>query len=269
MNKNIIAVLALGLSGFVFSLLLAFLSKKLKTKTDPLLERILSLLPGINCGACGFSGCTAFAEAIIKEKSIFKGCLPGGKALNEKLATELGIASVDANNRNTIICHCQANSSEKKVSADYQGPKTCAAAQVTGGAINCSYGCIGFGDCVDKCPVNAITIHDKAVQINYKKCIACGQCIAACPRNLLEIVSYAENNNYFSGCNNKNNALKVKKVCSRGCIGCGICTRGKNSPYYLKENLSYIDNQKLKNNQAALEVGKEKCPTKCIVSFKV
>jgi len=264
MNKNIIAVLVLGLSGFTFSLLLAFLSKKLKTQTSPLLEKISSLLPGINCGACGFSGCTAFAEAIIKEKSIFKGCLPGGSTLNEKLASELGINSVDVINKSTVICHCQADNSEKKISANYQGPKTCIAAEITAGVIDCAYGCLGFGDCAKQCPVGAITVRHKKIYIDSQKCIACGKCIIACPRNLLEIIPLTEGDNYFIGCNNKDTALKVRKVCSRSCIGCGICSRIENSPYTLKDNLSYIDNQKTAGNQLALNTGKQKCPTKCI-----
>ena len=116
MKDVYISVLALGLTGLAFSLLLAFLSKKLKVEEDPRLEEILKILPGINCGACGFSGCRPFAEAAVKEKNIFSGCLPGGGEINNQIAKVLGLDKAITKEKVVVICRCCAKEGEKKIS---------------------------------------------------------------------------------------------------------------------------------------------------------
>ena len=268
-------MLVLGLTGFLFSLLLALLSKKLKVEDNPRVAKILDLLPGLNCGACGFSGCRAYAKAVIKESNIFNGCLPAGDDINKKVAEFSGVAGHISLHKQAAICLCGAKQNEKKASAKYIGPNTCRSAQLIGGVIDCVYGCIGFGDCIKACPVGAITLIDKCVHIDIKKCTGCGKCLKSCPRNLFKMIPFppkadhpqAKNKNinlYNVACNNTEKALAVKKVCSRGCIGCGICVRIENSPYYLKDNLSLVDYKKTDHPEAS-EEGQNKCPTKCII----
>lgn len=282
------SLLVLGLTGFSFSLLLAFLSKKLKVKEDARIEKILSILPGLNCGACGFSGCRVFAQAVVKEGKIFSGCLPAGEGMNKEIAKALGIEATVAKKKLIAVCRCGADAQEKKVSCLYQGPKTCKAADLIGGAIDCLYGCFGFGDCTVVCPTMAITVtrgkvypvRDKlskvpdscrrqpisnGVYVDIEKCIGCGKCLPACPRNLFELLPLAENLDtyYYIACNNREKGISVKKVCSRGCIACGICTKIENSPFYLKDNLAFIEYKKIVENEP-LEEAKNKCPTKCI-----
>ena len=260
------AIIALGATGFTFAVLLAFLSKKLKVEEDPRVGEVLGVLPGLNCGACGFSGCRSFADAVVKECKLFNGCLPGGSETNTKISEILGLVGCIPTKNQTVVCHCGAQRGEKKVSSIYQGPNTCKAAHITGGAIDCLWGCIGFGDCVGVCPVGALTLKNDKIYVDSKKCTACGQCVKTCPRNLFEITSLKKDTGlYCVACNNKEKALTVKKVCSRGCIGCGICTKVADSPYYLKDNLSYIDYKK-GTAKEPLEEGKTKCPTKCIFS---
>jgi len=262
-----IAVIVLGLMGFVFSLLLAFLSKRLKVKDDPRVAKVLSVLPGLNCGACGFSGCRPFAEAVTKECKLFSGCLPGGTEVNDKIVQILGITGCISGNQQIVICHCGAISGEKKVTSSYYGPQTCKAAHITAGAIDCAYGCLGFGDCIEVCPTGALSLDNTRIRVNFDKCIGCGKCIQVCPRNLFELISRKNMDFiYVVSCSNKEKAVNVKRVCSRGCIGCGICTKVENSPYYLKNNLSTIDYNKNLDN-TALEEGKNKCPTKCILEI--
>jgi len=263
MNSVIISVLILGSLGFLFGLLLAFLSKKLKVQEDPRAEKVLELLPGLNCGACGFSGCRAYAEAVVKECSIFSGCLPGGAKLNNQISQVLGLVGCINDALEVVVCRCGADETEKKVSSYYQGPLTCRAADMTGGVIDCNYGCIGFRDCIEVCPVGALSLEKKKIEVNQNKCIGCQKCVKACPRSLFELVIPQKNSAiYYVSCNNKEKVLAVKAVCQKGCIGCGICVKLEDSPYYLKDNLSYIDYSKA--NEASLEAGKLKCPTKCI-----
>ena len=227
----------------------------------------MEILPGLNCGACGFSGCRAYAEATVRECSLFNGCLPGGKEINEKIDKILGIVGCISDDTRSLVCFCGATESEKKVSTEYFGPMTCRAADLTNGELDCSYGCFGFGDCATVCPVSAITIVDKKVIIDNEKCVRCGKCVAECPRSLLNFIDSKTNPEYFVGCSNKEKALAVKRVCSKGCIGCTLCTKVENSPYFMKDNLSHVD-YKNAADLKSLEEGKNKCPTKCIYSLE-
>lgn len=258
------AVMVLGLVGFVFAILLAYLSKKLKVEEDPRTEKVLAVLPGLNCGACGFSGCRGYAQAVVKECNIFAGCLPGGKDINDQISEILGIIGCIPSTKQILVCRCQADINEKNQSSSYSGPKNCRAADMVGSAIDCAYGCIAFGDCIKVCPVDALSLQNKCIQVNTKKCISCGQCVQACPRNLFEFIALDSFKKvYYIGCSNTESALGVKGVCKRGCIGCGICTRVENSPYIIENNLSTVDYKKL-DQIKPLEEGKNKCPTKCI-----
>jgi ferredoxin len=119
------------------------------------------------------------------------------------------------------------------------------------------------------CPADALAIKERRVYIDYSKCINCGKCIKACPRNLFEIIPVGKNKPfYYVACSSKENALRVKKVCSSGCIGCGICVRLADSPFYLLENISCIDYKKISDQNVVMEEARNKCPTKCIISVK-
>jgi len=266
MSKMLIPIIVLGLTGFAFSILLALLSKKLKVEENPRVVKILELLPGLNCGACGLSGCRAYAEAVVKECSTFSGCLPAGEDINKQIAEALGLVGCTSSHTQVVICHCSAQGNEKKRSSKYIGPNTCQSANISGGVIDCAYGCIALGDCISLCPTKALTLKDQAINVDFKKCIGCGKCIEACPRNLFELVPMKDNLPIYNvACANKETALGVKKVCSKGCVGCTLCTKIENSPYQMKNNLSIIDYTK-PNDLNALEQGQNKCPTKCITS---
>ena len=57
-------VLMAGL-GLFFGVILAVLAKVFYVKEDVRVEELTNLLPGYNCGACGFPGCNGLANAII------------------------------------------------------------------------------------------------------------------------------------------------------------------------------------------------------------
>lgn len=265
MNGILISVAVLGAIGFIFAILLGFLSKKLKVQEDERVEKILNVVSGANCGACGFGGCRAFVSAVVKENKLFSGCIPGGKEVNEKIAKILGIDDSLVHSKVVAIYRCAAEEGEKKISSLYHGPQTCPAAELVKGVIDCLYGCLGFGDCIKRCPKNAISFKNKKIHVDIKKCIGCGKCVKGCPRQLFQLVPVKENwGSYYVACNNKEKALDVKKVCSRGCLGCGICVKLKNSPFYLKDNLSYLDYSKI-SAEYPLKEAQAKCPVKCIL----
>ena len=269
MNIVVISILVLSLTGFLFGVLLAFLSKKLKVEEDEHVKKILDILPGINCGACGFSGCRAFAEEAVKKRDIFSGCIPGGDTVNSSIKSILGLSGSLNSVRRVAVCHCGAREGEKKITNYYQGPLTCRAADITGAAVDCLYGCIGFGDCEKVCPVGAIKVKERKVSIDVNICIGCGKCVEACPRGLFELVDFHKSPPfYYVACNNKDKGIEVKKVCSRGCIGCGICVRIDKSPFVVKDNLSRIERDK-DTSADVFETASAKCPTKCIIKNNV
>ncbi|MFO8052743.1 MAG: RnfABCDGE type electron transport complex subunit B [Candidatus Omnitrophota bacterium] len=264
MNQVISATIIFGLIGLAFSLLLAFLNRKLKVPEDPKVKKILNVLPGLNCGACGFSSCKAYAQAVAKDPSKMRGCRPGGNQVNKEVAKIVGKKeNLEKQKKMIVVCSCGAEKKDKKTTLNYRGLRNCQSAHIIGGAIDCVYGCLGFGDCQEVCPVEAITIRDDKVYIDQKRCILCGRCIKACPRNLFKVIPAKEFGSYFVACQNKDKLKEVKDVCSRGCIACGICTKVEDSPYELVDNLSQINYKKI-TNKRSLEEGKNKCPTKCI-----
>ncbi|HOO34192.1 MAG TPA: RnfABCDGE type electron transport complex subunit B [Thermotogota bacterium] len=71
------SLILLGSLGLIFGTFLAFAAKKFEVKEDPRLKKIIEALPGVNCGACGYPGCEAFAKAVYKGDAPHDGCLPG------------------------------------------------------------------------------------------------------------------------------------------------------------------------------------------------
>jgi len=271
MREVLVALISLGGIGLFFGVVLAFLDKKLKVEVDPTIEKVTRMLPGLNCGACGFAGCDVFAQRVVKAKDLFGGCLPGGKELNKEIASSLGIESSFKSTPFKVVVFCGARFGEKKTSFEYRGPQKCSYAQLGLGTIDCRYGCLGLGDCVSVCPTKALYIEAGLVVVDYDKCIGCGKCVKVCPRNVLQLVEVERGAIYAVSCSNPANALGTKMVCSKGCIGCGICVRLVNdSPFYLTRGLSRLDRNKVKGtDKEKLELAKEKCPVKIILRFDV
>ncbi|HCF37996.1 MAG TPA: Fe-S protein [Thermosipho africanus] len=73
------SALVMGALGLGFGLFLAFSNEKFKVEVDPRIEEITKVLPGINCGACGYPGCEGYASAIVKKGDAIDKCLPGKK----------------------------------------------------------------------------------------------------------------------------------------------------------------------------------------------
>ncbi|SHH22627.1 RnfABCDGE type electron transport complex subunit B [Thermosipho atlanticus] len=80
------SALVMGALGLAFGLFLAYSNEKFKVEADPRVEMIINVLPGINCGACGYPGCEGYANAIVKKGDAIDKCLPGKKSgVQEKI----------------------------------------------------------------------------------------------------------------------------------------------------------------------------------------
>jgi len=264
MSNILLSIISLAGMGIFFGAVLAVLGKKLKVETDPLVEKVEKILPGINCGACGFAGCRKFAEETVKNKNLFKGCIPGGKEINDKIANLLGITAVSSGTKKAVV-FCSGTNSAKKISSEYKGINSCAAVNLTNAGPDCKYGCIGLGDCVQVCPTQAISIENDLCTIDPKKCIGCGLCVKACPRNIIKLIETKQKNFIVKvSCSNPEFMQDVKKVCSAGCIGCSLCTKIiPNSPFYMQEKLAVADNSRI-TDKKQIQPAVGKCPVKVI-----
>jgi len=262
----LIPIISLFLLGLTFGLGLAIASKKLAVHEDPWIESITDKLPGVNCGACGFAGCRAFAEALYKGEAELEKCVALNHEDHSAIAGILGIEhSGETKERNIARVLCNGAKDKVKPRYQYNGIKDCKIADVTmGGEKLCSYGCLGYGNCVKVCRFDAIHMDkDGLPRVESAKCTACGNCVAECPRNL--IILEDEARPVIVKCSSRDKAAKVKAACAVGCIACCICEKLSNGVFKMEDNISRID-YKVDSSGLNWDTVISKCPTKCIVS---
>ena len=260
MNNVIFAVVVLGVMGAVFGALLAFASKVFHVEQDPRIDEILAVLPGANCGGCGYAGCSNCASEIVAGHAKVGACPVGGAAVAAKVAAIMG---VEAGSVDRLVAHvgCRGGENAKR-KYDYSGIQDCvAASKVAGGPLECTFGCLGLGSCVKACKYNAIHVENGVAVVHADNCVACGACVAACPRHLISIVS--EKQDVFVSCSSKLKGAELRKICNIGCIGCGLCTKKcPTGAITVTDNLASIDYSKCINCGACAEV----CPRHLIVN---
>lgn len=252
-----------GLS-FLMGGILALASTKLKVEVNPLVEKILEVLPGSNCGACGMPGCEGAAEAIADGKASYDACRAGGPEIAEAVAEVLGVEAKVEENRVAPVLNCGLNRSEATKKGTYNGVRDCLVAeQQTKGDLICLYGCLGFGSCEKACPFDAIKMDENQLPVfDLKKCTRCGICVSTCPRGLIKFVP--EEARLVIKCSSKERGKEVLNACKKGCIACGICVKACPEGLSLVENIVVIDYEK----NPDCPTGVEKCPTKCLIPYK-
>ena len=256
----IISVASMGGIGLILSLILVVADKKLAVKEDPLVEQALAALPGINCGACGFAGCSGFAAAVVEGKISVSGCRPGGQEVASLLAQILEVEEAEAETPKKARVFCSGGLKEAVCDKVYMGVRTCEAAHIVGGEKACLYSCIGYGDCVDACPFDAIYMDENGLPIVIlEKCTGCGECVKACPRNIMGLTDADELIHVY--CRSRDKGPVVRKICSAGCIACKLCEKDDDTgAVKVVDNLAVIDYSVHKEPLKAIE----RCPTKVI-----
>ncbi len=256
-------MITLGALGLIYGLGLAFASRKFHVKIDPKIEKINKILPGVNCGACGYPGCSAYAEAVVSKDEEINLCAPGGNDVVKHISEILGIKAT-ASERKIAVIHCQSGGKDNTfLRYEYQGISTCKAAiLVSGGPNFCNYGCVFQYDCVKACNFDAMLIDDNGmIQIDKDKCTGCGACAKACPRNLIELVS--EKKRVHILCSSHDKGAESRKRCGNktACIGCSICE--KKCP---KDAIEMVDNLAVINYDKCINCGicADNCPTNAI-----
>jgi len=229
--------------GILFGVMLGYFSKVMAVNEDPRIVKITELMPGANCGACGFAGCANLAESMVQGKAPIDRC----KQLDSKSAIEissiLGI-EIDSSNftKKVAIVRCQGsvdNATQQVIVKDVPTCKLAVTLKMY--AKTCLYSCIGYGDCANVCPYNAITIGSKGLPVvDNMLCTGCGLCVSTCPRKVIELIPYGKQ--VLALCNNQNKGKEVKDACKVGCIACMLCVKKcpKNA-IRMENNLPVID----------------------------
>lgn len=209
--------------GCIAGVLLAVASKIFYVKTDERIEKISDALPGINCGACGFSGCEGYAGAIVNEGAELNLCKTGGAKTLEEISKIMG-ASAGESVAEKAIVRCKGDCNAAKEKYDFEGVKSCAAAEMFySGFKKCTSGCLGLGDCIKVCPQGAISLKDGIAVIDEGKCVGCGLCVRECPNGLIAVRKVTNRVDYT--CMSVNTAKDTVAACENGCIGCRQCER--------------------------------------------
>ncbi len=215
----ILIFLALGL---VAGVLLSVASKAFDVKKDEKLDEISRILPGANCGACGYAGCADYAKAVFSSGEKATLCKVGGAKTSDKIGKIMGVESAFV--PEAAFVGCNGSCENAKIDFNFAGTLSCSAAKMYyGGIKGCKYGCIGLGDCASACEHNAISITSGVAVIDKSLCRACGKCINICPNNLISLVPITKH--YSVKCSSCDDGKHTKSVCRKGCIGCGICER--------------------------------------------
>ncbi len=218
-------IAALGLIGLIFGLILATAAKIFAVETDPKIEEIKNIVPGANCGACGYAGCAKFAEAVVHGDVEPGGCIPGGEDVTNEIGRVLGIeVSGEASPIATVFCIGDIYKTTDRFI--YDGVKDCAISErMYGGHKGCAYGCLGFGNCARVCPFDAIRMGTHGLPIiDVEKCTGCGLCVKECPRDLIQLLPPG-NNGHLALCTSQDRGKAVSKVCEVGCIACKACVK--------------------------------------------
>lgn len=258
-------ILTLCIIGVLAAVILYFVAQKFKVNEDPRVDQVEKMLPGANCGGCGFAGCRGLADALVKQNDISAlFCPVGGAPVMKSVADFLGKAAPEKEAQVATV-RCGGSCEKRPRVNDYDGAGSCAvAASLYGGQTGCTYGCLGLGDCVDVCTFGALSMNPETglPEVDPDKCTACGACVKACPKGIIELrKKWPKNRAVYVSCVSKDKGAVVMKACKAGCIGCGKCAKVcAFDAITIENNLAFIDSWKCKLCRKCVN----ECPTGAI-----
>jgi RnfABCDGE-type electron transport complex B subunit len=258
------AVGSLGTLSIVAAIILYFVAQKFKVFEDPRIDDVEEILPSANCGGCGYAGCRAFAEALVKAGDMEGfNCPVGGSDVMVDVGKALGLEAEIAEPQIAVV-RCAGTVVNSPAKVKYDGISSCAAAAtVFSGEGGCSFGCLGLGDCELSCDFDAIHVNPETMIPEVtSNCVACNACVIACPKDIIELRNVGKKERrIFVSCVNEEKGAPAKKNCAVACIGCSKCF--KVCPFdaiEMKNNRAYIDYEKCKLCRKCVVV----CPTEAI-----
>jgi Na+-translocating ferredoxin:NAD+ oxidoreductase subunit B len=229
--------------GGALSLVLYGASRKFHVHEDPRIDEVQDLLSGANCGACGFAGCRAYAEAVVKDPGVGVTCPVGGDEATQQIAALLGV-EMSAGDRQVARLLCNGTHANAVRVAAYAGVTDCrAAALIEGLERACPYGCLGLGSCVTACAFDAMRVEDGLVVIDEDACTSCGACVKVCPQHVLRLQALSRP--ILVSCSSTDKGATAKKACKVACIGCKRCVKAcDDDAITVKSFLASIDPDK-------------------------
>jgi len=255
------AVLLLLCMGVVLGVVIGITVKLFAVEQDPRLEEAEALLPGANCGGCGFAGCADFARALLTGEGKPEQCPSTPSEAAAQLAALLGVEVVEREPV-TAVVHCGGDDANARMAANYNGVSDCRSATlVASGAKGCLHGCLGLGTCARACPFGAIEITAKRLAVVHADiCTGCGKCVGVCPRNVISLAPKAAPLHVF--CNSPEKGAVTGKVCKVSCIGCRKCAKKAEEGQMIVDGFLARVNYENPPGPELAEV----CPTKCLQS---
>ena len=252
----LIAIGILGGLGLVFGLVLAAASKVFYVETDPRLDQLNECLPGANCGGCGFAGCGAYAEAVLKGEAPVGKCASGGNEAAKAMAAIMGVEAGEVTRKVALVRCSGARTYDAegnltkgaKMKATYEGFHDCLAASRVGGSgpLSCKFGCLGYGSCTKVCKYGAISVKNGVAVVDEDLCVGCMACAQVCPRKIITAVEPSQN--VIIACNSLAKGAVTNRACTVGCIGCGKCMKScPSGAITITNNLAQIDSSKCTN----------------------
>ena len=223
MESVLIAVGVVALIGLILGGLIGFAAKKFAVASDPRIEEVTELLPGANCGGCGYAGCADLAKAVVTKGVNPSLCAVCAAENVAKICAVMGMEA-ETKEKKVAVVYCSGDHGHAKMIAQYNGLNDCrAAASLHGGGKGCRFGCIGLGSCARSCPFGAIEIRRGLAIVHPEICVGCGKCVEICPRKLIRLVPAASKGHIY--CNSLLKGPQKKKFCSIPCIACRKCVK--------------------------------------------
>lgn len=265
-DSVLFTVISLSGLGLVSAAVLYVVAWRFKVYENPQIDKVEEMLPGANCGGCGFPGCRPFAEKLVDEEDISQlHCPVGGNDVMGSVAQYLG-KEVTAKAPMVAVLKCHGTCEARPTMLDYDGPKSCKISAMTyAGDTGCDFGCDGYGDCVAVCDFDAL--HMDPVTglpvVTTENCTACNACVVECPKNLFELRPKKKRDlKIYVACMNEEKGGIAKKACSNACIGCNKCVKVCPKDAITVENfLAYIDAELCTLCRKCVPV----CPTNAII----
>jgi len=151
------AALSMSTLGLGLGLVLGFAARRFHVESPPIVDEIEQVMPGTNCGQCGYPGCRSAAEAVAGGAAPVTLCPPGGRDLAVVLAGITG-AELPAAGSGGLA------EAEPVVAFIFEDH------------------CTGCTKCFKRCPTDAIIGAAKQVHtVVTDACIGCNACIEVCP----------------------------------------------------------------------------------------
>ena len=244
-------------------MVLSVAAQRFHVDADPKIEEVYEALPHIDCGACGYPGCSGYAVAVVGEGAAIDLCIPGGQDVTGAIAAIMGVEAGAARENSRAVILCQGGMGVAEKDFEYIGIEDCRAAQlVQGGPKRCKSGCLGLGTCAAVCPFGAITMGlDGLPLVSQELCTACGVCVRECPVGIITILP--TRCRVTLACSNRTDKGKaIKAMCAKGCIKCRMCVKVTESGAVTwGEDFPEIDYDAWTDPHLALA----KCPMDCFV----